>query len=812
MEKRRILIIDDDREIWKAYRMVLAPEQNRAGIMAEVAKILDANSDAPAEPLFELAFAAQGQEGFQLALEARMAANPFALAFIDVRMPPGWDGMETAIRIREIDREIELIIVTAYSDHSCEEIVRKVGSPDKLLFLRKPFDPEELKQLALSLTGKWLLARQEELSRRELQGVLHTSPAAIFVLESDGTISDWNPAAERITGRLAAEVVGGPCVFRTIAVDRPCCSCSTACCTLHDGQPGREIVIVDAEGNRKILAVNMARAENGGGKSGKLIGSFWDMTSIRETEAALVASEQRFRSLVETTTDWVWEVDTAGNLTYCSPVCYEIYGYHPGELLGRCYFDILHDADSARTMKEMFLDCLRGARTCQAHEHRCRKKNGEFIDIETSGTPFFDQDRRVIGYRGIDRDISARKSAEEDRRLLEERYRQAQKLEALGTLAGGIAHDMNNILTPILGYCSLGKLKFGRDHFFYQQIEAIENCTQRAAELIRRIMGFCRKQEMHVRPMNLNLMVQELAKMLRRLIREDIELGIELTDDLWLIQADRSQMEQILINLVVNARDAMDGPGRLVIRTSMRSIPPQTVYDVDLREASGDFAVLSVSDQGRGIDRHTLSMIFDPFFTTKEAGKGTGLGLSNVHGIVASHNGRILVETELERGSSFHILLPRCNPALRSEETAIKSEARMIGGSETILLVEDDLEVLQMLAASLAEAGYHILTAPDGNAAQRIFAEHHDDIALLATDLIMPGMGGKSLADIARRQVPWLPILYMTGHSFDIDTEELKNIPHTMLMQKPFSLEQFCRSVRALLDNSRPHPHPQAGI
>lgn len=803
MEKRRILIIDDDKDIWAAYQMVLDPRRKRGGAIEEMKRMFRVESDDADSADFVLVFAGQGQDGFQIARAAKMAGEPFALAFIDVRMPPGWDGMETAVRIREMDKEIEIIIVTAYSDHSCEDIVRAVGTPSKLLFFRKPFDPEELRQLACSLSDKWLLARQEELQRRELQGILQTSPAAIFVLDAQGKIMTWNPAAEHITGMPAAKAVGGPCVFREISENPHCRACAKECCLLDKSEKSREIVITDQAGNRKILAMNLAPGMKKDGKSENLIGSFWDMTSIRETESALVSSELRFRSLVETTRDWVWEVDAQGNLTYCSPVCYEIYDYQPDELRGKSYFDILHDEQAGIAMKKVFLDCLQEARNCQAHEHRCRKKNGEYIFIETSGTPVFDNARRVIGYRGIDRDISQRKAADEERRLLEERYRQAQKLEALGTLSGGIAHDMNNILTPILGYCSLGKLKLGKDHFFYEKLEAIENCAQRAAELIRRIMGFCRKQDMNIRPVQLNLMVQELAKMLGRLIREDIQLTMELTEDLWLVEADRSQMEQILINLVVNARDAMNEPGQLFIRTANRIVEPKTLYDVDLREVSGQYVVLSVSDQGSGMDRQTLEMIFDPFFTTKEAGKGTGLGLSNVHGIVASHNGRILVDTEPGKGSTFHIFLPKINPDLVEADISPPPEILMPGGPETILLVEDDLEVLQVLAASLTEAGYHVLTASDGNAALRIFEEKKLDIDLLATDLIMPAMGGKALSRIIRLHAPWLPILYMTGHSFDIDTDELKNISNTTLMQKPFSLEHFSRNIRSMLDSQK---------
>lgn len=680
---RRVLVIDDDQDVWKAYRLVLTPETLSSGTSAEkINRLLSPGAnDDPAAANFSLSFAAQGREGFAMVEEAVRKKEPFSLAFVDVRMPPGWDGMETSRQIRTLDPDIELVIVTAYSDHSIEEIVRAVGTSEKLLFLRKPFDPDEIRQLALSLTAKWHLARLAEQQRQEL-----------------------------------------------------------------------------------------------------------------------IASEHRFRSLVETTSDFVWEVDREGRFSYCSPVSRDLYGYAPEELQGGVFFAVLSEPESQDRFRQVFSSCVHSAERFHAVERRCLTKDGRLIIVESSGTPVFDARNQVCGYRGIDRDITARKENEAERQRLEERYRQTQKLEALGTLAGGIAHDLNNILTPILAYAELGKMQAADNPELLAKFATIESCSQRAAELIRRILSFSRKQKIDVQPLDLRQSIQEFTKMLRRLIREDITLSVVLPENLWPVLADRSQMEQVLINLVVNARDAMESGGELRISVENTSVAAHSLYDVDSREVCGDFVVLTVSDQGCGIDAKKIAMVFDPFFTTKEAGKGTGLGLATVHGIVTQHDGHIVVESEEGRGSSFRIFLPK------SEVTAAREKAevaplRLHKGTESILLVEDDAEVLQVLAATLEGLGYRVLAAATGKAALDIFVEKGEQIDMLVTDLIMPGLGGRAVGRAVREQRPGLPILYMTGYAFDVATQELEEEQSSALLQKPFALDHFTGVVRKLLDS-----------
>ncbi len=681
---RHIIVIDDDREIWQAYKAVLAPDpESPDSTIRQIRELMgDRTSDLSIdEERFELAFAAQGQEGFGLVKEAMESDRPFAVAFIDVRMPPGWDGMETAVRIRRVDPNVEIVIVTAYSDRSRSEIARALGDPAKFLFVRKPFDVEELKQLAVSLTEKWNITRREEEQRNVLR---------------------------------------------------------------H--------------------------------------------------------SEARFRALVETTSDWVWEADQQGNLTYCSPVSERLFGFSSEELLGKNMFRALGtEGEDTDEYQQVFENNVRTASCFYTIEHRCRHRDGRLVVIESSGAPVLGEDGRVDGFRGIDRDITRRIEVEEERRQLEVQYRQSQKLEALGTLAGGIAHDLNNMLTPILGYCELARLRIGADHPLQESLEAIDKSARRAAALIRQILAFSRKQVIESSSLNLNTLITDFAKMLQRLIREDVEMQFDLADDLWNIEADISQMEQVLLNLVVNAQDAFVEGGMVIVRTENKEV--SYLFDIENRVFNGFYVVLSVIDNGAGIDKETLNMIFDPFFTTKEVGKGTGMGLATVHGIVRQHGGHVRVETAPGQGTGFYIYLPKVEQHGEHRDE-IEQREEVAGGQETILLVEDDPSVLQMTEILLSEMGYTVLSAADGNEGLALFKERGADIDLLLTDLVMPGMGGRTLSAAIKEMRPEFPVIFMTGYDFNQEFDGQAVRQGMIVLQKPFCPKDLAGLLRKAFEKN----------
>jgi len=679
----RVLIIDDDPEIQNAYRLVLAPEpEDRNSSRSKLAHLLpqDRTAEPPAAPQFKLGFAGQGSEGVKLAAAALEKKQAFAVAFIDIRMPPGFDGMETAARIRRIDPDIEIVVVTAFSDRSRDEIVRAVGCPEKLLFLRKPFDPEELLQMALSLTAKWNLARQAEAHK-----------------------------------------------------------------------------------------------------------------------AALAESEARFRALVETTSDWVWETDADGCFTYCSPLCEAIYGYPPNELVGQPLFDLLMHPDEIIDCRALFQQCVEAMEGFHNIERRSLTRDGRVIHIEFSGMPVVNEEGRVTGFRGIDRDITRRKIIEKERRELEAQYRQSQKLEALGTLAGGIAHDLNNVLTPIMGGAQLSLLKLDPGHPIYDNLKTIETGVQKAAELIHQILAFSRKQVMATQPLNLTNLIMDFSVMLRRLIREDIHLIFALNGELGIIEADKNQMEQILINLVVNAMDAVAEGGQIRIQTADKDIARTMPLTTGSQLLPGRYVVLSVGDNGAGMDPATLGRIFDPFFTTKENGRGTGLGLSTVYGIVKQHGGEIQVESTPGEGTRFDIFFRRTESSVSAGET---NDPQVVeGGRETILLVEDNSDVREVARTSLTHYGYRVIEAANGTEAVHVFKELEGRIDLLFTDVVMPAMGGQSLAESLRIQNPRLPVLFMSGHPFEINTKKLAAMEGNDFIQKPFKPLDLAQKIRRMLDD-----------
>lgn len=800
-KNRNIIVIDDDQDIWAAYQEVLAPVRPSADSAAgRMARLLEGDEKGAPEvqTVFTLSFAAQGQEGYEIVARALNGEHPYAVAFIDIRMPPGWDGMETAARIRQLDPNIEIVIVTAYGDRSPGEIVRAVGSPEKLLYLRKPFDHDELTQIAWSLTEKWELARKEELQRWELQTVLTTMPAAIFTVDPELRITSWNPAAETITGYSAAEVMGQPCIFRQITDQNYCKDCLVLD-REKQGYEYRELNIRDKSGRQRTILLSGSSVFGKQGQKIKVVESFWDITALREAEGALHRSESRFRALVETSSDWVWEVDKGGTFTYCSPVCEDIYGYQPEELLGKSLFDTLLNPEDAAEFKRFFDGCVERKLGFQAVERRSMRKDKKSIHIETSGVPVLDSRRQIIGFRGVDRDVSERIRRERERFRLEECYRQSQKMEALGTLASGIAHDLNNILTPIMGYAQLGqKILSGNDKIF-DYLQTIENCAQKGADLIAQILAFTRKQVSVKNPVGLNDLILNFSKMLKRLIREDIDFQLQLSDELWVISADIGQIEQILINLVANARDVLSEGGAIVVKT--RNVvfeEGSELTDIEHKPLIGSYVELSVSDNGPGMGQEIADRIFDPFFTTKDLGRGTGIGLSTVYGIMLQHEGQIRIDTQPGRGTTFYIYFQKISEALAGQADAESFDEQ--GGDETILLVEDSREVLDIVCSTLEHFGYLVIAADSGEEAVRLFKEADRKIDLLLTDVVMPGMGGKAVAETLRALQPDLAIIFMSGHTLGISPAQLMAQERTAFIQKPFKTQVLARKLREVLD------------
>lgn len=578
---RRILIVDDNPAIHADFQKIFSSRSDAvSAIDAVEAELFGEKAPAPTAVTFELDSAYQGHEGLAKVQAAQAAGRPYAMAFVDVRMPPGWDGIETIARIWEVQPDLQAVICTAYADYSFDEIVRKLERADQLAILKKPFDNIEALQLAHALTEKWRLALQARHRAAELE--------------------------QHVAARTA------------------------------------ELQLA----NEKLQAEMHMRAR------------------------------------------------------------------------------------------------LEGA------------------------------------------------------------LRQSQKMEAIGQLAGGVAHDFNNILTVIRGYLCLILADEKLEARIKDPLQQVDAAAQRAANLTRQLLTFSRKQLVQREALDLNDVLTHILKMLQRLLGEDIALQIEPAAELPRIHADRAMMEQVLVNLAVNARDAMLNGGQLRIQTRREEIVslPATTHP---EARPGRFVCLTVADTGAGMTAEVLAHLFEPFFTTKEVGKGTGLGLATVFGIVKQHEGWLEVTSEVGQGSRFKIYFPEYHPVPSSQPTVNAAVARPVGGKETIFLVEDEPALRGVAAKVLRNYGYHVITAISGAEALKAWPEHADRVDLLLTDMVMPdGVSGRELAQQLRATKPELKVLFSSGYSTELVGRDALLQDGKNFLPKPYNPDKLARTVRKCLDNA----------
>ena len=510
----------------------------------------------------------------------------------------------------------------------------------------------------------------------------------------------------------------------------------------------------------------------------------------------LQRSERDYRDLHESMTDAYVRFDPNDRIEGTNPAFCDLLGYSHAELIGLTDRDLTpsqwHPIESILMQTQVL---PRGY--SEVYEKQYRHRNGTVFPVETRIFLLRDSHGHPTGRWSIVRDITERKSAEAEREHLQQQLTQAQKMEVVGRLAGGVAHDFNNMLQAILGNASLALLE-SPPPAVRESLEEIRTSAERSADLTRQLLTFARRQAIAPRPLDLNATIENTLKLLRRLIGEGIELIWEpSTDDAW-VCIDPSQLDQILTNLCINARDALDGAGLISLETHLAPLDA-TFCASHPGTLPGDYVELRVSDNGCGIDEENLKHLFEPFFTTKETGKGTGLGLATVYGIARQNQGAVLVNSQLGHGSIFQVFLPRHTPTERVASTNERPVASPERGHETILLVEDEEPVLRVAQRLLDSLGYQVLTATNAEDAIAIARLHADQIDLLVTDVIMPGSNGRELAEIARRIHPRIRCVFMSGYDANVIA------PHGVLqsdvrfLQKPFSTDQLAAVVRQAL-------------
>ncbi|MCJ7614931.1 MAG: PAS domain S-box protein [Desulfobacterales bacterium] len=518
-----------------------------------------------------------------------------------------------------------------------------------------------------------------------------------------------------------------------------------------------------------------------------------ELVERKRAEEALCESEERFRSLVEITSDWIWEVDVDSVYTYASPKANELLGYEPEEIIGKTPFDFMPE-DEAERLAGLFRDIVQSGKPFSRLENTNICKDGQHVVLETSGVPVLDAHGNVLGYRGIDRDITARKHSETEKKKLQTQLQLLQKLESLGTLAGGIAHDFNNLLMGIQGNISLMLLDMDSTHPFYEMFKNIEKQVKSGAKLTSHLLGYARKGKYEVKPIDLNQLVEDISETFAR-TRKEITIRRDFADDLLAIEADSGQIEQVLLNLFINASDAMHGGGNLILKTI--NVTHNDMKSKVYEPKPGNYILLTVTDTGTGMDKRTAKRIFDPFFTTKEMGRGTGLGLASAYGIIKAHGGYIDVESKKGQGTTFRIYLPVSENKVQQ---VIKTAEGVIKGTGTVLLVDDEEDIVEVGQRLLEALGYRALIAKGGEEAIEIYRKNRKHIDIVVLDMVMPNIGGGKAYDRMKEIDPDVKVLLSSGYSIDGEANEILKRGCNGFIQKPFNINEVSEKIREILE------------
>jgi PAS domain S-box-containing protein len=547
-----------------------------------------------------------------------------------------------------------------------------------------------------------------------------------------------------------------------------------------------EIHPKDSSGPKTVASVADVQ-RNEAGNPLVVTGVLLDITERKRLELDL----RRLAAAIEQAAESIVITDVRGSILYVNPAFEKTSGYSREEALGqnpRILKSGRHDADF---YTQLWTVLLRGE-GWRGHFIN-KRKDGTLFEEDSSIAPVRDAAGQVINYVAVNRDVT------EEIRLSRQLF-QSQKMEAVGRLAGGIAHDFNNLLAVVVGYGDIILRRLPVNDPLKEKVEQILRAADRAAGLTRQLLAFSRKQVLQPKILDLNVVVSDLVKMLPRVIGEDVELTTRLAADLGNVKADHGQIEQVLMNLAVNARDAMPHGGQLIIETQNADLDAS--YAVTQQPApTGQYVMLAVTDTGSGMDAATQAQIFEPFFTTKEVGKGSGLGLSTVYGIVKQSEGYIWVYSEVGVGTTFRILLPRVDE--KALQLRHEDRGPLPKGSETVLLVEDEVSLRQLLQETLETSGYSVLVAKDGAQALRIAEVHSGAIEMLVTDVVMPGMSGPKVVEFMAQTRPGVKVVFISGYSEEAVAKHGLEGPGRAFVSKPFNPETLLRRMRELLDARR---------
>jgi len=703
----RVLAVDDEESILALYREVLCKKSVTDVSLSEMsdleAELFGNSKNKPVhEYLFDLTTCRQGDEAIAAVKQAVEEDNPIALVLLDIRMPPGPDGVQTAEAIRDLDSLIEILLVTGYSDVDPQEIAKRISPPHKLLYIQKPFHPQEIYQFVCTLCSKW---------------------------KNEAFIKNYNK-------RLLS----------------------------HIEEQTEELKKANAELREEI--------------------------KIREeSEAALRESEKKFRDLFEKSSDHLYVHDLEGNLISSNLAFKAECGYNEEYLHSRNIRDLIPD----RYM-DKFDEYLKRIIEKGYDEDIMilLTKDGREIVVEYKNSLIRDADGNPVAVRGAGRDISERIKAEQQKHRLEMQLMRMQRMEAIGTLAGGIAHNFNNLLMGILGNASLASLEIDSDHQLQRNLENIKTLVESGSRLTRQLLEYSKGGTYEVQPVDMSLLTKKTAEAFGG-TRKDITIHFEL-DNGCNIDADKGQIEQVLLNLFVNAADAMPSGGDLFLETEI--VSHLHLADKPFKAKPGNYVRLTSRDTGIGMDEETIEHIFEPFFTTKGLIKGTGLGLASVYGIIKAHGGYIEAKSRKGEGASFIIHVP---VSVQKVIREAPEDKEIVYGNEKILLVDDEKIILETSERLLCYLGYSVIKAQGGREAIEIFSTGRDRIDLVILDLIMPEIGGDLVFDKLVKIKKDVKVIISSGYDIDGKVQEVLDRGCKGFIQKPFDIKDLSSKIREVL-------------
>jgi PAS domain S-box-containing protein len=635
----------------------------------------------------------------------------------------------------------------------------------------------------------------EELRRSEerYRELVENASDMIYTYDLEGNFTSINKAVEVTTG-YTREEARGMNITQVVApeyLEKARRILSGRFTDLEDTAYDLEIVAKD--GRRIAVEVN-ARLVYQDGVTCGVQGIGRDITERKHFEEALRRQKEYTGHIISAAPTLIAGIAPDGTTTFINCAITSVTGYEPAEIIGGNWWRILYPGEEYRQVDQLFEEFNQG-RGVVNYEMMLTTKSGSKRTISWNSVNRQNEEGEIIEIIGIGADVTGQ-------RELEDQLRQSQKMEAVGQLAGGVAHDFNNLLTVINGYSDLLLRKLSLDELMRLNVEEIRKAGERAASLTRQLLAFSRKQVLQPKVLKLNSVVADVDKMLRRLIGEDINLLTVLEPSLGQIKADPGQIEQVILNLAVNARDAMPQGGQLIIETANVYLDDEYARR-HISIHPGRYVMLAVSDTGYGMNAETQERLFEPFFTTKEQGKGTGLGLSTVYGIVKQSGGDIWVYSEVGKGTTIKIYLPRVAEVVESDETRDTAAAELPQGRETVLLAEDEEQVRRIARVILEMNGYHVLEASGGDEALSIYKQHEGQIDLVMTDVVMPQMSGRELAQSLETLQPGIKVLYMSGYTDDAIVRHGLLDQEIAFIQKPFTPEALTYKVREVLDASQ---------